>query len=430
MTRSATLAFLAATLLAACSSPEMVPPTTAGAPAALEPVAPEEVGLSSEGLAAATAVLQRHVDDGDIAGAVAGVARRGSLAQLEAVGFRDLERRDPMRTDALFRIYSMNRPITALGILMLHEEGRLDVNDPVQRYLSEFADQAVLRDPSSEDPADTRPRRDDITIAQLLTHTSGIGSRSSRMYTEAGVHSYDQTLEEVVRNVAAVPLFEDPGTQYRYGMSAEVLGRVIEVVSGMPAERFFEERVFEPLGMDDSVWYVDEARRERLATVYRPDAEGRLQPIEMEAIPVTERRALTSTGVGLVTSTMDLLRFAQLFLDGGRVGDRQLIRPETIRMAAENGIPEALLPLPGGAGYWAGSGWTLGGFAVAMDPSTYGHTVSQGEFWWDGSAGTRFWIDPSLDMATVVMAQVSPAGGGGFREAWKTAVGAAVLGPR
>lgn len=428
MKRSAILTVLATGLLAGCSSPEVAPPpsSTLQGAAPLAPASPGEVGLSSQALAAATAVLQRHVDAGDIAGAVAGVVRHGRLAQLEAVGFRDLERGDPMAPDALFRIYSMNRPITALGILLLQEEGWLSVDDPVQQYLPEFAEQRVLRDPSSQDPSDTRPRNGDITIAQLLTHTSGIGSRSSRMYTEAGVHSYDQSLEQVVRNVAAVPLFEDPGTQYRYGMSAEVLGRVIEVVTGTPAEQFFRDRIFAPLGMDDSVWYVDETRRDRLATVYRRSAGGQLEPIEMEHIPVTERRALTSTGVGLVTTTMDLLRFAQLFLDEGRVGGRQLVSPETVRMAAENAIPQALLPLPGD-GYWAGSGWTLGGFAVALDPSTYGHTVNPGEFWWDGSAGTRFWIDPSLDMATIVMAQVSPAGGGGFREAWKTAVSAAVM---
>lgn len=409
-------------ILAACSPP---PSAGAGDRAAPEPVTPESAGLSSQELATATAVLQQHVQNGDIAGAVAAVARHGKLVQLEAVGFRDLERRDPMETDDLFRIYSMTRPITALGILLLHEEGRLDVNDPVQRYLPEFTDQGVLRDATSQAADDSRPRNGDITLAHLLTHTSGIGSRSSRLYTTAGVHSYDQTLEEIVRNVAGVPLFEDPGTRYRYGMSAEVLGRIIEVVSGMSAERFFRERIFEPLGMDDTVWYVDTERRGRLATVYRPDADGRLQPIEMEAIPVTDRRALTSTGVGLVTSAMDLMSFMQLFLDEGRIGDRPFIRPETVRMAAENAIPEALLPLPGG-GYWAGSGWTLGGFAVALDPSTYGHTVNPGEFWWDGSAGTRFWIDPELDMVTIVMAQVSPADGGGFREAWKSAVAGAV----
>ena len=194
----------------------------------------------------------------------------------------------------------------------------------------------------------------------------------------------------------------------------------------MPAEAFLRERIFEPVGMRDAVFHVTGERRERLATVHRRDDAGTLRPHEMEDVPVTEPRALTSTGVGLVTSTMDLLRFAQLFLDEGRAGERQLISPETVRMAAENAVPEALLPI-GEAGYWAGSGWSLGGFAVALEPELYDHAVNEGEFWWDGSAGTRFWIDPQERMITIVMAQVSPAGGNGFRERFKGAVQEAIL---
>lgn len=395
--------------------------------AALPPfpiAAPEEVGLSSAALERATAVLQAHIDEGDIPGVVAAVVRDGKLVYFEALGVLDVESGDPMPDDALFRIYSMTRPVTALGILLLHEEGLLDVDDPLQRYLPEFREQPVLRDPSIPDPTAVRPRVGDVTIAQLLTHTSGIGSRSSELYRAHDVHRYDLSLEEVARRVAALPLFEDPGTHYRYGMHAELLGRVIEVVSRRSAEDFLHARIFEPLGMEDAVFHVGPERAGRLATVHRRDANDRLRAHEMEAVPVTERRALTSTGVGLVTSTMDLLRFAQLFLDEGRVGERQLIRPETVRMATENAVPEALRPL-GPRGYWAASGWSLGGFAVALDPDRYDHAVSQGEFWWDGSAGTRFWIDPEKRMITIVMAQISPAGGNGFREAFKAAVAGA-----
>src|SRR5690554_4902742 len=192
---------------------------------------PATTGLSEAGLARVTEGLQEHIDAGDIAGVVAAVVKDGKLVYHEALGMRDLELADAMPPDALFRVYSMTRPITALGILMLHDQGRLDVNDPVQRYLPEFADQVVLRDANSADSSQVRARVGDVTLAQLLTHTSGIGSRNSPLYLEHNVHSYDQSLTQVVSNVAALPLYEDPGTRYRYGMHAEVLGRVIEVVS-------------------------------------------------------------------------------------------------------------------------------------------------------------------------------------------------------
>jgi CubicO group peptidase (beta-lactamase class C family) len=415
------LAGLAAALvLAGCQSG-----ASQAIPGFLETAPPASVGLSEEGLAEATRVLQSHVDAGDIPGAVAAVVRDGKLVYFEAVGRRELAGNSPMPLDALFRVYSMTRPITSVGILMLHDEGRLDVNDPVQKYLPQFADQPVLLTPGATDPAESRPRNGDVTLAQLLTHTSGIGSRSSPLYRARNVHGYDQTLEQVVNNVAAVPLYEDPGTQYRYGMSAEVLGRVIEVASGMELEEFFRSRIYEPLGMTDTGFYVDPSRVGRLAPVYRRGSEGHLEEIEMETIPVTERRALTSSGVGLVSSTMDFLRFSQFLLDGGVIEGRRLISPETMRLVSENGVPDALLPL-GGGGYWAGSGWSLGGFAVVMDPSAYDHTVNPGEYWWDGSTGTRFWIDPRENMVTIVMAQVSPAGGNRFRERFKTAVYAAI----
>lgn len=383
--------------------------------------APDSVGLSAEKLALATADLQARVNAGDIAGVVAAVVRDGQLVYAEALGMRDIAADAEMPFDALFRTYSMTRPVTALGILMLHDEGLLNVNDSLQTYLPQFADQRVLVDASATDTASTRPRQGDITLAQLLTHTSGLGSRSSALYRGHNVHSYDQTLAQVVDNVAALPLFEDPGTVYRYGLHAEVLGRVIEVVSGQDIETFFQQRIFGPLGMSDTVFYVDADRADRLATVYRPDDGGVLQAHEMESIPVTEPRLLASAGVGLISSTMDFLRFSQLFLDNGRVGDEQLISPAVVQMMQENAIPDALLPI-GSGGYWRGSGWSLGGMAVVMDADTYNHTVNEGEYWWDGSAGTRFWIDPEENMITIIMAQVSPASGNGFRESFKTLV--------
>lgn len=395
--------------------------------ALIEAGTPESAGMSTTRLTAVSEELQRRVDRGDIAGVVAAVIRDGRLVYSEALGYRDLESRAPMPFDALFRTYSMTRPVTALGILMLHDDGLLDINDPVQQYLPQFTDQPVMLDASAPDPDQTRARQGDITLLQLLTHTSGLGSRNSSLYREHNVFSYDQTLAQVVDNAAALPLFEDPGTRYRYGLHAEVLGRVIETVSGQSLPDFFQQRIFEPLGMTDTVFHVDESRRDRLATVYRPGPDGELQAHRMESIPVTEPRRLTSAGVGLVSSTGDFLRFSLLFLQEGRVNGESLVSPDVIRLAARNAIPDDLLPIDGGSSpYWAGSGWTAGGFAVALDPAAYGHAVSPGEYWWDGSAGTRFWINPRENMIAIIMAQVSPAGANGFREAFRDGIQQAI----
>ena len=390
-------------------------------PIQLQQAPPESVGLSPAGLAAATAALEAHIEAGDVAGVVAAVVRDGKLVYQEVLGYGDLETLTPMRFDALFRTYSMTRPITALGILLLQDEGLLDVNDPVQRYIPAFANQEVLASPDAQDISLTRPREGDVTLAQLLTHTSGIGSRNSSLYRAHNVHSWDQTLREVVDNVAALPLFDDPGTRYRYGMHSEVLGRVIEVVSGMSLDDFFVQRIFQPLGMRETGFRVTPEDRDRLATVYRPDETGTLHPHQMEDIPVTQSRRLTSAGVGLISSAGDFLRFSQLLLDGGKVDGNTFLSPEAVRMMAENAVPSALLPL-GERGYWAGSGWSLGGLAVVLEPGEYDHSVNRDEFWWDGSAGTRFWIDPHENMVTIIMAQVSPASGNGFREGFKTRV--------
>ena len=399
--------------------------------APLPRAAPEAVGMSSEALDRATAQLQAHVDRGDIAGVVAAVMRDGRLVYHVALGTRDVSTGDPMPLDALFRMYSMTRPITSTAVLLLHDEGRLHVNDRLERWLPAFGSQRVLVDARAR-PTDslslppTRARRGDITLAQLLTHSSGLGSRSAPLYRAYAVHRYDRSLAEVVDDVARLPLFEDPGTRYRYGLHAEVLGRVIEVATGQSIEAFLRERLFTPLGMRDATFRVDSAGAPRLATVHRKGADGRLRPHAMETLDVTDARTLVSAGVGLVASTEDMLRFGQLFLDDGRVGTRRLLSADAVRMARENAVPDAVLPLPGG-GYWAGSGWTLGGFAVALDPSRYSHPVRRGEFWWDGSAGTRFWIDPVERLVIVVNAQVSPAGGGGFRERFRAAVEEALV---
>ena len=387
---------------------------------------PESVGLSSERLNDVTDRLQAHIDAGHIAGVVGGVVRHGRLVYMEALGRADIEADRPMPEDALFRLYSMTRSITSLAAMMLWEEGAFQLDDPVSRYLPQFVSQMVFMDAGSPNMGDTKARSGDITVEHLLLHTSGLGSRSSAIYRVEGVRSRSITLQQMVDNAARTPLFEDPGTRWRYGISTTILGRLVEVWSGMPLEDFLQQRVFEPLGMTDAGFWVEPARAERLATVYRPSPEGELRPYQIEDVPFTERATLIEGGVGLVSSTMDFLRFSQMFLNGGELDGRRVLRPETVALMTVNRVPDALLPLNARS---LGRGWTLG-FSAVIDAGAFPYPMNDGDYWWDGSAGTRFWIDPTEDMVTIIMAQVSPAGGEGFREEFKTGVYEAIVGGR
>lgn len=391
-----------------------------------EAVSPESVGVSSAGLERATESLQAHIEQKHIAGVVAAVLKDGKLVYREALGQQDIASDTPMPEDALFRIYSMTRPVSSLAAMILWEEGRFQLDDPISQYLPQFADQQVFQDAASPNLDETRPRQGDITVADLMRHTSGLGSRSSDIYVQEQVRLRSITLAQMTDNAARVPLFDDPGTRFRYGISATILGRLVEIWSGQPYDQFLEERVFGPLGMTDTVFWADPSRIDRLATVYRPDANGTLQVHQMEDIPFTEQVPLVEGGVGLLSTTLDFARFSQLFLNGGEIDGTRILKPETVELMMENSIADELLPI-GRGGYMAASGWTLGGFAYALHPENYDHTVSQGEVWWDGSAGTRFWIDPVNNMVTVIMAQVSPSGGNGFREDFKNRVYEALL---
>ncbi len=407
---------LALTLLAVSG-----PASAQGLPAAT----PESVGLSSAQLDRVTDALQAHIDAGHIAGVVGAVVRDGRLVYMEALGQSDIDAARPMPEDAIFRLYSMTRSMTSLAAMILWEEGAFQLDDPVSRYLPQFARQRVFTDARSPDMGRTRSRNGDITVEHLLLHTSGMGSRSSRIYRAEAVRLRSISVEQMVDNAARTPLFEDPGTNWRYGISTTILGRLVEVWSGAPLEDFLQERVFEPLGMTDTGFWVEPEDADRLATVYRPSPEGELRPYQIEEIPFTERPVLIEGGVGLVSSTMDFLRFSQMFLNGGELDGNRVLEPETVAMMTVNRIPDALLPIGFGRPT-LGQGWGLG-FSIVMDASQYAYPVNDGDFWWDGSAGTRFWIDPTENMVTIVMAQVSPAGGRGFREEFKTGVYEAII---
>jgi CubicO group peptidase (beta-lactamase class C family) len=394
---------------------------------AAEIASPESVGMSSAALNSATARLQKHIDDGDIAGVVAAVARDGKLVYQVALGKLDRERDADMPEDALFRIYSMSREITSVAALRLFEEGAFKFDDPVSKYLPEFSYQRVLLNAESTDLSATRPRIGEMTIGHLLTHTSGLGSRSSALYRENNVRDRAQSLDAMVSKAARVPLFQDPGTEFRYGIHATIIGKLIEVWSGQPFEDYLQQNLLTPLGMTSTLFWAEGDMANRLAQLSRPEA-GELRPYAIESVPWTQRPVLVEGGVGLLSSVPDFVRFSQMVLDRGRIPgtEDRIFSEATAALMYENAVPDAAMPI-GESRYWLGSGWSLGGFNVVLDPSTYAYPVSKGTIWWDGSAGTRFFIDPIEGTVIVIMAQVSPSTGGGFRENFSHLVDAAII---
>lgn len=386
---------------------------------------PESVGMSAPVLARATERLQQHIDDGDIAGVVAAVARDGKLVYFESLGQMDIEQGKSMGDDSLFRIYSMTRQITSAAVLQLYEQGKFKFDDPIKMYLPQFEGQGVLIDSSSTDLSRTKTRTGDITVAHLLTHTSGLGSRSSALYRENNVRDKNISLDEMVGNAARVPLFQDPGTQFRYGIHATILGKLVEVWSGEPFEEYLQKNLLDPLNMHSTMFWAQGADAQRLATLYRPN-DGRLAPYQIEAVPWTSRSKLVEGGVGLLSSVMDYMNFVQMVLNGGSFNGKQILQSNTASLMYENAVPAQAMPI-GTSGYWLGSGWTLGGFNLVMDPAAYNFPVSKGTIWWDGSAGTRFFIDPEQETTIVIMAQVSPSRGGGFRENFTRLVDEAIV---
>ena len=393
--------------------------------AQIEKFSPVEVGMSLTSLNKATQRLQEHIDERDIAGVVAAVSRDGKVVYFESLGLLDIASDKPMQRDTLFRTYSMTRQVTTIAALILYDQGKFEMNDPIQLYLPEFKDQTVLLSSDSLDISEIKPRVGDITIQHLITHTSGLGGRGSRLYRENKVRDKSISLDQMVSNAAGIPLFHNPGTEFRYGIHATILGKLIEVWSGKPLEEFLNEELFSKLGMDSTMFWASEADRDRLATVYRP-VDGKLTPHEIETVPFTERPGLIEGGVGLLSSVEDYLNFSQMILDHGVFEGQRILKKATAEMIYKNAVPETAMPI-GDSGYWRGSGWTWGGFNLVLDSDAYDFPVTEGTIWWDGSAGTRYFIDPTQNTIIVIMAQVSPSSGGGFRENFSRLVDASII---
>lgn len=395
---------------------------------------PEQVGLSSERLDKITASLKADVEKGTIPGAILLVARHGKVALFEAVGVRDPATRAPMTKDSIFRIYSMSKPITSVATMILFEEGKVALADPVSKYIPQLGGLKVgveKPDPSGGKPTlDLVPARRAMTVQDLLRHTSGLTygffgeGMVKKMYVEAKVSNDSPSNAELIERLAKLPLVYQPGTTWDYGYSTDVLGRLIEVVSGMSLYQFERARILEPLGMRDTSFYVtDKAKQERIA---EPFPNDRSIGIDAEFNDPRVEQKWESGGGGMVSTTMDYARFLQMLLNGGALDGRRLVSPKTVAYMTSDHLGASVAP---GPYYLPGAGFGFGlGFAVRKEAGVSPLAGSVDEFNWGGAGGTYFWADPRENMFVLFMMQ-SPKQRVYYRAVLKSMIYAAIEKP-
>lgn len=399
---------------------------------------PEQVGLSSERLARLRPWMQKLVADNKLPGVLTVVARRGRAAYADCVGYRDVAAKAPVTEDTLYRIYSMTKPITSTAIMMLYEEGRFQLDDPISRYLPMFKEMRVYAG-GTADKYDTVPAKSQITFKQLLTHTSGLtygftGSPVSAIYQAAkfDFQTDEGTLWSMMERLAKLPLLAQPGTEWNYSVSTDVLGALVETISGMSFDKFLKTRIFDPLGMKDTGFYVRADQRARFAANYQKEDGGGMKLIDE---PKTSRylkpEPLCSGGGGLVSTAGDYLRFCKMIaregeLDGVRILGRKTV--EFMRMNhLQSGGDLASMGMPRfSESTMTGIGFGLG-FAVVLDPAKAELLCSPGEHYWGGAASTAFWIDPVEDIVAILMTQLMPSSSYPIRRELRTLVNQAII---
>ena len=358
-------------------------------------VSPESVGVSSQRLALVDSMLQQHVHDGRVPGLVAGVSRHGKLVFLKSYGWQEIENKLPMQEDSIFQIRSMSKPITAVAVLQLIDQGKLKLSDPVANYIPSFAAVRVFNNPETKDLHDTRPPSRAITIEDLLLNTAGLSHRFSTLYRDNRVRSRADSLEKLVDKVASIPLIGDPGEQWVYSISITVLGRIVEIVSGQTFDNYLEQDIFTPLAMTDTGFYVKPHQQARLAKAYvAATSREPLRLLPPMDIPITEKPPLMEGAAGLVSTVPDYLRFLQALLNKGELQGSRILSSESVLAATTNQVADRLLPIGTNPNApMLDRGWGYG-ISVVIDASKSPYGVNNGEFAWGGSLGTQAWADP------------------------------------
>ena len=382
-------------------------------------VVPEAIGLSTERLSRIDRVMEEHITQQKIAGGVTLLARHGKIAHLGVYGMQDVEAGKPMTPDTIFRIASMTKPITSVAVMMLYEEGHFQLYEPVSKFIPAFKEMLVLPPEDAEDSDRPVPATRQITIWNLLTHTDGLtyhwNERLGPKYAAAdithGLLQDESTLAEKMEVLATIPLLHQPGAEYEYGLSIDLLGYLVEVVSGMSLDQFFSERIFKPLGMVDTHFFIPDAKRDRIATVYERTEDGTIMRKSKEPTvqgsltystdyPYNGPRTYFSGGGGLVSTVLDYVRFSQMMLNGGELDGVRLLSRKTVELMTSNRL--AKMDVDFGFGL---------GFSVVRDESDLNEIGSVGTFGWGGFFYTNFFIDPQEQMIGIFMCQLHPSGG-------------------
>jgi CubicO group peptidase (beta-lactamase class C family) len=378
---------------------------------------PEAVGMSSTRLDRLSDKVRTYVDRGQLPGAITMVARHGKVVQFEPFGMMDAENGKEMRRDTLFRIFSMTKPVTGVAVMILFEEGRFLLTDPVAKYLPEFEELRVYVGGPTDD-IETEPARP-ITIEHLLTHTSGLayddpGPEVNEMYRNADLWTVSN-LQQFIEKLTRLPLLYQPGTRWHYGVSMDVLGRLVEVVSGQSYDRFLAERIFQPLGMVDTAFYVPAEKADRLAALYQATADGGFERVEGGRTDAALNPGrVPFGGSGLLSSARDYLRFAQMLANGGELDGVRILGRKTVDLMLSDhlGPRYGLEPLAGfepwlqSAASGVGFGYTG---AVVTDPALSCLPGSVGQFFWGGWASTFFFVDREEQLVGMILAQLIPS---------------------
>ena len=383
-------------------------------------VDPEKVGMSTDRLQFLTTTLQEYVDNGKLSGGVAMVARRGEIAYLNSFGMRDMESKSPMQDNSIFRIASQTKAIVSVGVMMLQEEGKLLISDPVGKYLPTFKETTIAV-PDEDGKVEIVKAKRAITIRDLLTHTAGIGyggggggggGGGSDLWEEAGIQGWyfadrDEPIQATVARIGNLPFEAQPGEKFVYGYNTDILGALIEVVSGDPLDKYLKTRILDPLGMSDTHFYLPKSKTDRLAVVYSSTDDG----LERAPDPggmvgqgayVDGPRKSFSGGAGFLSTANDYARFLQMMLNGGELDGKRIISPKTVELMTVSHLGDVSFPWTKGTGFGLG-------FSVLEDLGTRGTLGSEGEYGWGGAYHSSYWVDPEEDLVVVYFTQMIPA---------------------
>ena len=371
-------------------------------------VAPESAGISPAKLGKVDGIIDELRQQKKLAGVTVMIARHGKVVFFKSFGKMDLEADKPLRNDTIFRIYSMSKAITTAAALTLYDEGKLGLDEPVSKYVPDFKGIKVWN--AAGNIAPTR----EPTIRDLMRHTAGLtygifgDSPVDKLYREANVLNRNEDLKDMCAKLGKLPLQYDPGTKWVYSVAVDVLGRVIEVASGMTFDAFLEKRLFAPLDMRDTGFYVPGDKLDRFAAIYRSDGNGALTPAEnRSASPYLAKPKLLSGGGGMVSTTRDYMRFLQMIAQGGEFQGVRILKLETVALMTHNQLPAEVMPISMSIGKRQGVGFGLG-FSVRVQPSDQEASGRVAEYGWGGMASTHYWTSPKDDLVVVTMEQTLP----------------------